>query len=307
MAKSIKPRTFWTEQEESIIKDKYPTATYTELLELLPSRTKMSIKQRARILGVARKPQCRRCSYITAKYNRNREFFTTLNLLNCYWAGFIAADGGIDYNHHRLYIKLSATDHEHLEQFKEDTKFEGPIKRFWEESIKGTNEFSKIVIDSAADWIDDLDNWFNIKQGKTHNLIGPNLDPNSDLALAFIAGYIDGDGSITVSDVTIKGNQYRQLDIKFTGTKDILYWINSALLLQYPIQTSRLTNIKPLINTKVVESLNISGYRAQVILEKMKTFDLPLLSRKWDKTNGLVIGALERKRAPNNRQVLYSY
>ena len=285
--------TKWKLEEIQILKEKYSNSTHKELLILLPDRTKMGIKLKAQQFKLVRDSKFRSGEHRKTKYNRNRKFFSEPNLLNCYWAGFIAADGGIDSPHNRLYIKLANLDHNHLEQFAKDVEFNGPIKTFWEQTDKSYSQFSKIVIDSVKQWVIDLDKHFNIHQNKTNDLTGPNLNPNSDLALTYIAGYIDGDGSISIPIINVKENDYQQIYVTFTGTTSILNWINTTILLQFPINTIRKTNIKPCNNTQVVERLSIGGNRAFNLITKIKSFNLPLLSRKWNKTNNLILGRIK--------------
>ena len=293
--------TKWKLEEIQILKEKYSNSTHKELLILLPDRTKMGIKLKAQQFKLVRDSKFRSGEHRKTKYNRNRKFFSEPNLLNCYWAGFIAADGGIDSPHNRLYIKLANLDHNHLEQFAKDVEFNGPIKTFWEQTDKSYSQFSKIVIDSVKQWVIDLDKHFNIHQNKTNDLTGPNLDPNSDLALTYIAGYIDGDGSIIVWNAERNSNMYKNLSLQFTGTKNILNWINNVIISHYPIKTNRFNNLENLTNTTVVSNLKISGLRAQELTTKIKTFNLPLLNRKWQKLDNLILGPLQRKRAPNKR------
>ena len=62
------------------------------------------------------------------QHNVNDDFFNNPNILNCYWAGFIAADGCIGRrNNNVLSIGLSSKDKQHLETFKNNINFSGPI------------------------------------------------------------------------------------------------------------------------------------------------------------------------------------
>jgi len=169
-------------------------------------------------------------------------------------------------------------------------EFNGPIRDFWETTDKGTSYFSKIVVDSVKQWIIDLNKYYNITQAKTGKLIGPNIDPSSELSLIYVAGYIDGNGSIQVHDTVVKGTNYRQLTIGIIGPTSLLNWIKETFDHWFPIQTTRENLVLPCNNTIIVEHFTINGVRALEYINKMRTYDIPLLSRKWDKVQNLVLG-----------------
>ena len=90
------------------------------------------------------------------QYNVDDNFFNKPNIINCYWAGFIAADGCITgRNKNKLYIGLSSKDKQHLEVFKKTICFDGPIL---ENIIKrGDKEFHTSTISITSQKIaDDL-------------------------------------------------------------------------------------------------------------------------------------------------------
>jgi hypothetical protein len=60
------------------------------------------------------------------KYQVNDGYFSTLTLENCYYAGFLAADGCITKN--QLIVGLSEIDKKWLENFKSSLNAESPIK-----------------------------------------------------------------------------------------------------------------------------------------------------------------------------------
>src|SRR3990167_5826866 len=61
-------------------------------------------------------------------YDYDENFFEIPNILNCYWAGFIAADGCVSKNNNRITIELDGKDKNHLIQFKNDVKFSGEVR-----------------------------------------------------------------------------------------------------------------------------------------------------------------------------------
>jgi hypothetical protein len=117
-------------------------------------------------------------------------FFESYNPYSCYWAGFILADGYVRTEKRNLLsIKLSIKDLSHLEKFKEAIKSEG--------SIEVNKDFCRISI-SSKKIIDDLREKFSIVSKKTFIAFIDNKIPKEYLS-HFIRGYLDGDGTLTVS------------------------------------------------------------------------------------------------------------
>lgn len=200
----------------------------------------------------------------------NDRYFEEPNPENSYWAGFIAADGCIsdrrqEAHQQRLTIGLSSKDREHLVDFSKSIGGGGVKTYEYERSLFGNAPkiYSTAVWSKSSDKIcDDLRTNFNITPRKTLTLKPPrNLsDENS---IAFIAGYIDGDGCY------YNGN--RGLVIKILGTIDLLNWVSEVLGLP--------------LNSKKVEGSEvyvkwISGSRAGEVQSHIRSLGLPLLSRK---------------------------
>ena len=134
---------------------------------------------------------------ITRPYKNffNINFFSEYNENSCYWAGFIMADGNIHSKRKSLCISLSSVDREHLEKFKKDIDFTGPISDYIGYNKKYKTEFKYSKITIGGKWFaNDLETNFNITSKKTFSTTFPDI-PNEFIP-AFIRGYFDGDGSI---------------------------------------------------------------------------------------------------------------
>jgi hypothetical protein len=119
----------------------------------------------------------------------DENFFSVPNILNSYWAGFIAADGCIrGYHDHYLSLGLSKKDISHLEKFKRDLRLSNKITIYDKHNSCITGLSSNKICD-------DLKNNFNITPRKSKTLKPPNIKNKTNI-LSFIAGYIDGDGSV---------------------------------------------------------------------------------------------------------------
>lgn len=134
------------------------------------------------------------------KYSVNHDFFKYENERSLYWAGFLAADGsvGVRKNSYFLSLGLSSKDYNHIEKFKKDIDYNGPIRRFMVKNSKRNAswndcEKSEIKITSRSIF-DDL-SVYNIVPRKTHIYTFPEHLKENPLVHHFIRGYVDGDGS----------------------------------------------------------------------------------------------------------------
>lgn len=113
----------WSDNEFKIIKDNYGKLSYKNIQKLLPNRTIYQIRNKANYEKLCSNNNLR-------KYSINKEYFKYINEENCYWAGFIAADGNISRDMRKLSIKLSIKDKELLENFIKDIEYTNEIKYY---------------------------------------------------------------------------------------------------------------------------------------------------------------------------------
>lgn len=157
------------------------------------------------------------------KYQHNTLFFNIPDVLNSYWAGFLAADGNIYYNPKRNSCRLNCTlkDYDHLIKFKDILEASNPIHTYSKETIYGIHIYHHFNIDHAGQLANDLNINFNITPRKSLSLESPNLS-DENLIRAFIRGYFDGDGYIT--------NGKTGAQIGFCGTNQVVQWIRDQLI-----------------------------------------------------------------------------
>lgn len=148
------------------------------------------------------------------KISVNDSYFSYPDKENCYWAGFIAADGNVQGN--QLGIILKDIDFGHLEKFKSCINLSSEIR------IKPNGKYKKCSIRFRSNKvIEDLENIFSIVPNKSLILLPPNI-LKEDLIKAYIMGYFDGDGCISKSGCGINFEIY-------SGSKDILDWIKQKI------------------------------------------------------------------------------
>lgn len=114
-----------------------------------------------------------------------------------YWFGFIYADGCVRETHNSLVIEISKNDKHHLEKFRETINANTPIKE--RTRILKSGNSSTVV--SLCIYSEKLINDLTTKgciQKKTYNgYLYDNVFSEKKLKMAFLRGYIDGDGYIS--------------------------------------------------------------------------------------------------------------
>jgi hypothetical protein len=216
------------------------------------------------------------CKNPAARKKVNDFYWSTLNLENCYWAGFLAADGCITRNSKVIKLTISSKDHKHLELFKQNIGFGGDIKKYSRTSNLNNKKYeaSNIWITSEK-MTNDLKKYFNIIKKKSLILTPPNLyNYNDKLSFAFIKGYIDGDGCISVH----KNRNTNIISISVAGTYSVLCWIKNKF---EKILGNKIKN--KIRKTGNIYQLQIRGKKAVSLISFLKKINTPELERKWSK------------------------
>jgi hypothetical protein len=264
----------WTLEEDKVIREHYLTTNARDVAAMLPGRNLNAVKARANLLGVRKK----------TVYEKDENFFDVPNLTNCAVAGFIAADGNLREDDHRLTINIAVKDLEFLEQIKELLQFEGDPKfqtTERKEYIKGDKKIAAGIRNmcrlsmSCDKWYYDLIKHWNITPRKTYTLLPPSLTDNK-LKMAFISGVICGDGWICK---TVNDSGYLTYGLGITGTSDLLRWVKSTFETLIPE-----TDDKQLPENGSPNSTDYCQWGATFYwLSKLfLALDIPRLDRKWD-------------------------
>jgi hypothetical protein len=259
----------WSNDEIQIVKDYYGKLDYSELLELLPKRGEYNVRKMAEKLGLTGSRQ---------KYTYNHSYFSELTNENCYWAGFIAADGYVyttKENQVGLKVVLQIRDKNHLEKLASCVEHTKPVQENVSSKGSGYVPQAAFNVYGCRQWLADLEQYFNIVQAKSLILQPPNLTETNHI-LSFLAGYIDGDGSIGYSTYKWKTNIRKgQLTISTLGTYDLLDWAKTQL--ETIVGPSK-SNVH---RHKGIWQYSISGERAERFKSTVLSMGLPILERKW--------------------------
>ena len=252
----------WLPQEDAILKRDYGVMIASIIAKTL-NRSIGEIRWRAKKLQLNGN-QPLMASIAKKQYSCNDSFFCLPTIRNCYWAGFIAADGCIDKNKYRLQFGIHSNDLSHMKLFVSDLQYTGPIYR-------KTNYCSVQI--SSDKIIDNLRSHFNITPQKSLTLLPP-LNLDNDLVLAFIIGYIDGDGCIHKN---IKG----KIELSCLGTLEVLKWIQKTFdILIPPSGRFHAKPRRPKPSSKIY-IYRVTGERAVKIIHLLRRIEVPFLQRKW--------------------------
>jgi len=154
------------------------------------------------------------------RHKVNHNTFSELGVHNCYWAGFIAADGWIS-NNTAVGLELQHGDKNHLEKL---CLFVGRDTKLWVRERQHDGKVFKYASVSlvSKQMVSDLKNYFNIVPNKSLILVPPDL-PNY-LKKHFVRGYIDGDGHIG----WYKYRSCPRLSL-VSGSIDMLKWVKLTI------------------------------------------------------------------------------
>lgn len=271
-------RVFWTKEEDEKLRSLCISGSYSyeDMSKFFPGRTRKAL------IGRVEKLNIRNNKYeVNVKYSFDKDYFKEITLTKAYWGGLFCADGCIRKSNNSYYFSWSTAekDKNHIELFSKQIKSTYPIKSKFSPGFSQIKKFKQfyIAIPRAIYWKDDLNKHFGIVPNKTKRFPPPSLSKISE-KLAYIKGYIDGDGSLYVSK-----NQPNNLSICFSScNKDILIWIKNTF------EELNIPKLRRLKNPDITSELNencfyysISGFAAAILYELMFKLETPKLDRKW--------------------------
>jgi len=283
----------WTKEEDILLVSLLGKTSFEEMAKWFENRSATSLRNHA-----AKKLKLGN-SYAYRKHTKNEPFWENPNPLNCYWAGFLAADGYIceKQGHEAVKVALSIKDEKHLKKFKEDCGYTGIISkrqsRFSNQEHRPYTTLVSLQINACKKWVADMKSNFNLCQCKSKILQGPNLSDDY-LKLCFLIGYIDGDGCVS-------WDKYKkQPTIRFVSSSHtIIEWVKDIVDKNFNvsiIKTPKSFNIKRKLT---MSTLAVSGLRAAKLFDALSAIDVPKLDRKWKNPEFLAELALYKQRFPS--------
>lgn len=195
-----------------------------------------------------------------------------------YWVGFVAADGYICDG--RLRLVLSDKDSNHLSKFANFVKYVGKGITRSDVAVSGLHI-------KHTDVVHKLCEKFDFRKTKTKNPPRRLPEAPEQLVLAYIAGFIDGDGCIKHvyrrSDCFLRIKCHKSWKTHLTRMSKVIYRIGGR-----PHRPARITNAG-YAQLSITDNTVIR--RLALAVQKL---DVPLLKRKWDKIDTERISRVEQ-------------
>jgi hypothetical protein len=216
--------------------------------------------------------------YIRRIYSVNHQFWDTPNEINCYWAGFAAADASIRTRgkHFSFALELQQSDEGHLQSLANACGSNYPF--YYTEKPDNKSKTVRLIVNSDI-WADKLKNNFNLVPLKTKRLKPPD-GLNDYLLFCWLIGYIDGDGCIHLR------RAHNTISISFVSASEYLIkWINDFLSREFPQKLRRRTHNTYKDKRYNCWYLRVEGIRGAIIFDFLSKFPVPKLSRKWNNPN----------------------
>lgn len=242
----------------------------TEIAKLINCNPGTISKAFKKITGISNKK---------ASYTINNNLFSGYSKEECYWAGFILADGHIELyksygrkvDNAKLKILLSTKDINHLKKFATFLGDENINIKTKENFVFGKIHSSSEIKISRKEICDNLINNFEIlvKNKSTKEFISSKI-PKYMLP-HFIRGYFDGDGSI------YKKNKIDTPGVTIVGSKKIC-----EQLKEYFNMGSVTLDSNNLYRYNIYKKLDIKKFREIIYNDSTES---TRLSRKYEKFN----------------------
>lgn len=270
----------WTTEEDNLLRKVAAEGIeYKDICQkYFPDRTASSLQSRASKLNL-------KSSHRYRKNFFDESFWDIPNLLNSFWAGTMAADGNVgetDGVASSLNWEISIVDLKYMEKFNKDTKHTGVIRNYIKTNRSGSvSKMIKIGIYNKK-WIEKLGKNFNVTPRKANRVSIPD-NFSHELKMAWLIGYINGDGCIHLSKKCFYQNQWQQrLSIGFTSASfDIIKWITDFSNNKFNPKRKKLRKMRTTQGVNPYYHITVGGQPAVQMFIYLSQFNVPILERKW--------------------------
>ena len=283
----------WSPTEDSLLRELVSSKklSFAQMAKRFPGRTGTGLRKRAiNYLGLDHSDYIHRLHYY------HQDFFETPNPLNCYAAGYYAADGCIQDNPTTRVVTMSLApeDRAQVEVFKTMLGYTGEVthddyeyKQMYSLRLYGAHKLAA-----------DMERHFGLVPRKTHRLPAPNLtDPH--LQLCYLAGLLDGDGCVSISNRGLISVSY------VSASRAIADWVGQYIqsLNLLSLKLGRHANVRSLTHAKAFR-YQVCGCKALDLIRRVQALKhhhgIPVLDRKWDNPAlNAYIAAFEAKHGVN--------
>lgn len=285
-----KPANRYSQKDIDFLKKHYSVSAKKYIMGYFSNRSWENVVTFANTLGLKRD-----IDKVQNKPKSELKILLEDTLDTFYWCGFLAADGCFrvrENNKHIITLRLAEKDKHHVIKFKQYINSSNKIRREKSKSriiiskynnkttyhdVKSTVSYKIEVSDSKI--VPKIMNKFGFKPNKTYYPpdFGKYINLDTNLFLAFLIGFIDGDGSLKIP--------------KNKNTYNICIRCHSSWFGFF----EQLTNKLEIIFKTNLSKPYIENYRPMVcftiytkeIIKQLKQFalenNLPIIERKWDK------------------------
>lgn len=253
---------YWTKEKQDILKEMYPYEKQNKIEEAFPNYKWGSIQNVAAILGLKRLICTIRNGDINILFNKSFDSF--------YWLGFILADGCINEDG-TLKVDLAIKDAEHVIKLATylNTKYYFYPK--YRGGKDGATGICRVKIKDIILGVK-LRDYLGIEGIKTYTPFSLDFIKNKYQMMAFLAGFIDGDGTIYQNgSASIVGHFNYFKFFENLGSN----LINYKIITNFTVKISKNTSVIHFHRKNDIQSLK----------EQLVKMKLPLLSRKWNRTS----------------------
>lgn len=261
----------FTQDEEKVIINLY-TQDYSSLAELGRKYNcdTSSIKKILLSNNIQIRSRSEQTRYTNMKRKKScdENYFSKIDSYNKAWLiGFLAADGTIRKNINEIKIGLSTIDREILEKIKKEVKIERDILDYETSNGFAVSELSWTSFQQKKDL-----SIYGVVNNKTYleNHL-PSFD-NDNYKLAYILGYFDGDGSISLTKENYL--RFRLCSYRDEILKDIKNFFEKKYNASVVICKD---------STRQMYELSVSTKYAKNIFEDMYNLGSLKLNRKYQK------------------------
>jgi hypothetical protein len=269
----------WTQEHEQIIRDNHGKLTLPQIHRLIDHPCSYTgFRSKCQGMGLFRDKSKVKIPW---KNHHNTRYWETPNLINTFYSGWIASDGCITKlkTGHRFSLKLAIKDEHIIDDFMRELDFHG--KKLYCISKSPHSDNMSTCCSIQVNCFDEnaayLKQHYNLSPCKTERL-GPTNLTNPLLNWAFVAGMLEGDGTIAPNAAGI----YTTI---CSSSPHIIKWFKNFMDDQFPAEKYSVTRRIAEVGYQAIYKIyrySISGLRAAVVINYLYQFPVKKLARKWD-------------------------
>ena len=190
-----------------------------------------------------------------------------------YWLGLIVTDGHISKTG-ELKVELAVKDYDYLKNFGDFIGVETHIFPPYKSSKPNSNGTCRVKIKDLVNGVK-LREFLSIVDKKTYSPISIDFIKNKNNLLSFLAGYVDGDG-------TINKNGYIHIDAHINYENFMNNFGNK-------LKFEKLINKFSIVKYKDMVRLTIGKEDSFYIKQNLLSLSLPIMERKWNRISDTLV------------------